>query len=257
MFTALPAELGLRLEATTGPVEVLVIEDVANPNKPDPLPLVVERAEVLPTDPVTGRSDRISVSVHNAAGKTIVAWGVRTQVTFADGKTNNGGVSTDGVEYRALAQGARRVLPPDGRSTIDLNTFPDKRTAEEVRDVTARATFVIFDDDTALGDERSIAHTFERRAVAHRTWPVMQKTFEDAMARSADPRDVLAAVDQALDAMTDKEVVSSLAYASVQRSVKNGLRFPRDLARVVKTTLQEIHVRREAVAAHHQRRLLR
>ncbi len=191
MFTALPEDLGLKLDATTAPVEVLVIEDVANPNKPDPLPLVVERAEVLSSDPVTARSDRISVSVHNTTDKTIVAWGVRTQVTFADGKTNGGGVSTDGFESRGLERRDSRVIPPDGRYTIARSSFPTNRTAEDVRAVTARATFVIFDDDTALGDERSISFHFTKRADNQRAWPVIERVFAEAMARTADPREAL------------------------------------------------------------------
>ena len=120
MFASMPKELGLRLEATTGPVEVLVIESVDNPNRPE-LPLVVERAEVGPGHAPQG-PDQISVSVLNTGDKTIVAWGVRSQITFADGKTSGGGVSIDEVEYRGLERRAagypRRVVAIRSRLAV-------------------------------------------------------------------------------------------------------------------------------------------
>jgi uncharacterized protein (TIGR03435 family) len=260
MFTALPAELGLKLEATTGPVEVLVIDGVANPNKPDPLPLVVERAEVLPSDAVTRGSDRISVSVHNTTDKTIVAWGVRTQVTFADGKTNSGGLSSDGYESRGLERRDSHVIPADGRHTIALSGFPSNRTAEDVRTVTARTTFVIFDDDTALGDERIIGFHFAKRAENQRAWPIIEKVFADALARTSDPHEALIAAAEGLDAITDEEIRRANAYTGTRHNLTNNLRITRPTraaAALLTRLVDETRLRRAAADAHYQRRPLR
>jgi uncharacterized protein (TIGR03435 family) len=254
MFTALPAELGLKLEATTAPVEVLVIEGAANPNKPDPLPLVVERAEVLPIDPLTRLTDRISVSVHNAGDKTIVAWGVRTHVTYADGKTSIGGNMVDGVESRALAQRDSMVLAPDGRLTINAGSLSNRRPAKDVRTVTARATFVIFDDDTALGNERDIKFFFAKRAANQRAWPVIEKVFADAIARTPDPREALVAADQGLESITDDSIRQSYAYTGIRHNFATNLRLTRDPAALLQRLVAEIRLRREAADAHFQRR---
>jgi uncharacterized protein (TIGR03435 family) len=255
MFQALPAELGLKLEATTAPVEVLVIEDAANPNKPEPLPLVVDRAEVLAADPATRLPDQISVSVHNAGDKTIVAWGVRTQVTFADGKTYNmGGVMTDGVESSGLARQDSRALPPDGRFTITAGGLPNRRPAEDVQEVTARASFVIFDDDTALGDEPSISFQFEKRAGNQRAWPVIEKVFADAMVQTADPREALLEADKGLEAITDEAIRQSYAYIRLRHDLTVNLRITRDPAALLTRLVDEIRLRREAADAHFQRR---
>jgi uncharacterized protein (TIGR03435 family) len=254
MFAALPAELGLKLEATTAPVEVLVIENAANPNKPEPLPLVVERAEVLPIDPSTRLSDQISVSVHNASDKTIVAWGVRGQATFADGKTSIVGNSSDGVEYRDLARRDSRVLPPDGRLTINAGGLSNRRQAKDVRAVTARATFVIFDDDTALGNERDIKFFFEKRAANQRAWPVIEKAFADAMARTADPRAALIGADQGLESITDESIRQSYAFTGIRRDLAMNLRLTPNPAALLQRLVDEIRLRREAADAHFQRR---
>jgi hypothetical protein len=254
MFAALPAELGLKLEATTAPVEVLVIENAANPNKPEPLPLVVERAEVLPIDPSTRLSDQISVSVHNASDKTIVAWGVRGQATFADGKTSIVGNSSDGVEYRDLARRDSRVLPPDGRLTINAGGLSNRRQAKDVRAVTARATFVIFDDDTALGNERDIKFFFEKRAANQRAWPVIEKAFADAMARTADPRAALIGADQGLEWITDESIRQSYAFTGIRRDLAMNLRLTPNPAALLQRLVDEIRLRREAADAHFQRR---
>jgi uncharacterized protein (TIGR03435 family) len=254
MFAALPVELGLNLEATTAPIEVLVVEGAANPNKPDPLPLVVERVEVLPIDPSTRLTDQIAVSVHNAGDQTIVAWGVRTHVAFADGKKSTGGLMTDVFESRGLARRDNRALPPDGRLTVTAGSLSNRRPAKDVQSVTARSTFVIFDDDTALGDERDIKFFFEKRAANQRAWPVIDKVFADALARAADPREALLESDRGLEAITDEGIRQSNAYMGIRRDLTTNLRITRDPAALLKRLVDEIRLRRAAADAHFQRR---
>jgi len=119
--------------------------------------------------------------------------------------------------------------------------------------VTARTTFVIFDDDTALGDERNITSHFERRAANQRAWPVIENVLADAMARTADPRQVLIDADTALEAVTDESTRQSDAYTRIRHDLGN-LRFTRDPAALLKRLVDEIRLRREAADAHFQRR---
>lgn len=217
------------------------------------LPLVVDEATVLPGDPEDrDRWDQVSVTVRNPGKQTIVAWGVRGQIEFADGKTRPIGLSTDGAIV-TLSQRGSSVLPPDGRYTI-LGALPSNRPAKDVRSVTAEASFVIFDDDTALGDERSIGHHFAVRADNQRVWPVVAGAFLDAMNRWTDPREVIAAADQALAAIDDEAILKSMTYLSVRRVLGTALKYPRDYSVFLKSTLEEIRLRGKAADAHAQRR---
>jgi hypothetical protein len=182
-----------------------------------------------------------------------VAWGVRGQIEFADGKTRPIGLSTDGA-LATLGQRGSSVLPPDGRYTITAGALPGHRPAKDVRSVTAEASFVIFGDDTALGDERSIGHHFAARAASQRVCLVVEKAFQDALNRSTDPREVLAAADQTLAPIADEAILKSLAYLSVRRVLGTALKYPRDYSLFLNNTLAEIRLRREAADAHFQRR---
>jgi hypothetical protein len=64
-------------------------------------------------------------------------------------------------------------------------------------------TFVIFDDDTALGDEREIARHFARRRERQGFWQKMQTMVDDAAANVTDPGAVLARIRQAMEAEAD------------------------------------------------------
>lgn len=229
-------------------------QDVANTDGPGRLPLVVERAEIAPGGPSAHGPDQISVSVHNAGDKTIVAWGVRSQITFADGKTSGGGVSIDEVEYRGLERRGSRVLPPGGRNTITFGGLPKGRPVTEVRTVTAEARFVIFDDDSALGEERMLSWYFDRRAENQRAWPMIDKAFTDAMARSVEPRQAILDADRTLEAITDEGIRTTDAYTSIRRFLMVNLRNARDPAALLKNVVDEVRIRRQAADGHYQRR---
>ena len=148
--------------------------------------------------------------------------GVRGQIEFVDGKTRPIGLSTDGANV-TMSQRGSSVLPPDGRYTITAGALPGNRPAKDVRSVAAEASFVILDDDTALGDERSIGHHFAVRAASQRVWPVVERAFLDAMNRWTDPREVIAAADQALAAIDDEAILKSMTYLSVRRVLGTAL----------------------------------
>ena len=146
------------------------------------------------------------------------------------------------------------VLAPDGRLTINAGSLSNRRPAKDVRSVTARATFVIFDDDTALGNERDIKFFFGKRAANQRAWPVIDKVFADAIARTPDPREALVAADQGLESITDDSVRQSYAYTGIRHNLATNLRLTRDPAALLQRLVAEIRLRREAADAHFQRR---
>ena len=229
-------------------------QDVANTEGAERLPLVVERAEIAPGGPSAQGPDQISVSVHNAGDKTIVAWGVRSQITFVNGKTSGGGASSDGVEYRGLERRGSWVLPPGGRHTITFGGLPNRRAATDVRTVAARPAFVIFDDDTALGDENTIIRYFRRRAENQRAWPAIEKAFTDAMAQSSDSRQRLIDARTNLEAIVDAELQASEAYTSIHRDLTVNSRIVPDGEALLTRLVDEIRIRRQAADAHYQRR---
>jgi uncharacterized protein (TIGR03435 family) len=259
LFELMPEELGLRLEPITAPVDVIVIEHADDPTKGDTLPILVERAFVTPANRSYGSWDAISVTVHNPGPRTIVAWGVRAEVEFVDGKTRHGGGSIDGVERfgGASSAGSNPILTTDSRYTLTLG-IGGNRGVVDIRRVTAEPTFVIFDDDTALGDERHIRSHFERRAHHRRDWQIVQKVFDDALAATAnpqDPQEVFVAVDQALGAMIDTDLVKGLVFQHTQHTVKSALRYYQENLELVLTrTLEDMRARRAGLDAHYQQR---
>lgn len=154
MFMALTEQLGLKLEPAIAVVDVLVVDGAEDPKASETLPLVVEAKRVLPADPAKGGVPRFEVVVHNVSERTIVAAGIRTELKFADGFVYRSGQSADGVEFVSLPQRRPLVIAPDGRYTFWTVSWPSKRSEKDVVAITAVPTFVIFDDDTAIGDER-------------------------------------------------------------------------------------------------------
>ena len=145
-------------------------------------------------------------------------------------------------------------MPPRGRHTITFGGLPNRRPATDVRAVAARAEFVIFDDDTALGDENTIIRYFKQRAENQRAWPMIDKAFTDAMARSVDPREAILDADTTLEAITDEGIRTTDAYTSIRRFLMVNLRNTRDPAALLKNVVDEIRIRRAAADAHYQRR---
>ena len=121
----------------------------------------------------------------------------------------------------------------------------------------AEPTFVIFDDDTALGDKRTIRQYFTAREENHRAWPVIDRIFADALARNANAHDVLVAAQTAIEAITDDAIKNSGAFRWAQSMLSTNLKFTRpDDTPLLNRMLDEIHARRLAIAneAHHVRR---
>jgi uncharacterized protein (TIGR03435 family) len=256
MFSAMPKQLGLKLEPRTGTVDVLIIEHADDPNRRETLPLVVEASRVEPANSPTGSLQQITVSLRNTGNRAIVAWGIRTRVELADGTSHPGGLWTDVNDVRDIQPADRRLIPPNGGYTAVVPSFPTNRAAKDVVSVAGEVTFVIFDDDTAMGDERMVRSAFERRLQSQRAWTLIEKAFTDAMAVHADPHAALVVAHQAVETIADESIKKSSAYTWTWQMLESSLdpRYPRDFARALETTVAGIRARRAAADAHHQQR---
>jgi hypothetical protein len=91
-------------------------------------------------------------------------------------------------------------------------------------------TFVIFEDDTALGDERAITLVFEQRRYRQAFWHEMDAIFQDVTAREREPLAALALLRERMDSNRD------LAFT------RGGGRWPGEiLARMTERRMNETH----------------
>ena len=117
----------------------------------------------------------------------------------------------------------------------------------------ARVTAVIFEDDTALGDEKEIEWLFARRALNHRTWPRVEKIVAAAIAEGGEARAVLDRIASALTAITEEEFQWTDARAA-GNALSMNLKFHRDPAALLRHFLADMRQKRAATEAHWQRR---
>jgi uncharacterized protein (TIGR03435 family) len=252
---AVSEQLGLRLEPTIGIVDVLVVDNADDPTRRETLPLVVEATRIIPPSPATGHIPDLEVTVRNVGDRTIVAGGISTELRFTDDYVNRGGLSADGVEYVNLPQKKPLIIPPDGRYIFHMLSWQGGRSERDLVAAKAEPTFVVFDDDTALGDEREIRQCFTAREENHRAWPVIDRIFADAVARNANAHDVLVAAQTAIGAITDDAIKNTGAFRWAQLILSSNLRFTRpDNTPLLNLMLDEIHARRLANEAHYVRR---
>ena len=160
----------------------LVIEEAAI----DPNPLHDPRA---PYEPIV-------VRVRNQGQRNIVAWGVRATVTDANGATGSTGTGTDQFEY-GMPQRRDSMLRPNDTYVFRLNV---PREVVKPVAVTATAEYVVFDDNTGAGDERSVEIVFELRARHAAAWQFIERTLTDALNAAETPDAALFVVSTTLAA---------------------------------------------------------
>jgi hypothetical protein len=239
-------------------IVVLAALSFAQPPPPTAaLPLVVERVESLPPEAERTRVADTAVTLFNAGTGTIHAFGIRTQLTLADGKTIVGGASADRYERpepptRPSPRGdCGGALAPKRRCT--MWTGPDGR--RDAVSASGFATFVIFDDNTAAGDEREIEHYFRQRALNHRAWPVIEQVLAEAMAVTPDPLRALFEFRERLARITDGDVTLSHAYQQLDRHLAMNLKMTRpDHAPFLRSIVALVKTRKAAAERHYQRR---
>ncbi len=220
-----------------------------------PCAVAAAQEQVLAVDHTEVVRGELAVTVHNIGGRTIMAWGVEGRVRFADGTSRRVRVTTDG--YESGARGAKETssLRPDGRYTITMHV-PSSGTPSDVAAVTAMPTFMIFDDDSAAGDEEEISLLFRDRAVAQRGWQLLERILDESRIGSLDAASTLRTVQAEWEAIQDDEVRRSLAYMEIRRSLAYGVARPSsaDANDFLGRFTTEANARRAAAEAHSRRR---
>lgn len=168
----------------------------------------IETGEASPTGTGFPR-----VEVLNTGQREILAWGIKWVLKRPDGqRVGSSGFSTD------LAS----VPPEDRRNSL----APGQTAHQNGGGVVVPAdslfsdmspTFVIFDDGTALGDEREIARHFARRRERHAFWQKMQTILDDAAANVTEPGAVLSRIRQSMEAETDPKFRGEPYYNEILR----------------------------------------
>lgn len=214
------------------------------------LPLVIERAWIEPADPQTGRPAQAYVTVRNAGDRVITAWSFWAEIRFADRATQRSGNTIDTVA--AGSGGKRAVLTPAARYTQRM-AFDLPSTAT---DVAAIPAVVVFDDDTALGDEELISTVFRFRALRQRFWQALRKILADVTGQVTDSTVALQSIEAHLDAEADPDVRSIAVYTEVRRRISPDVisRLKQSPAQVLQQLAREAATRGAEADAHHHRR---
>jgi hypothetical protein len=225
----------------------------ATPRPVSPVQLVVERTELA--DPVAGGSTLV-ITIFNPGPKPIHAWALRTMVTFADGQTRTSERWSDACEspFREdgssgpLLPGMRRIL----RSGAGFRTGPEGPVA-----VGAGVNAVIFEDDTAAGEEKNIELLFAQRAENQRTWPVVEQIVREALTEGGEPDAVLERMETALKAAraaSGVAVQQTSAFLWTLGTLSSNIRITRNPAGLLETVVTGVRERRHAADAHYRRK---
>jgi hypothetical protein len=194
----------------------------------------------------------VVVRVRNNGARTIVAWGIEAAVTFADETRRSGALWVDGYEDHVRKTSRSPVLPTNATTSVPIPISASGKTATAA---IVQPTFVVFDDDTAAGNERSVALVFAARALNERVWAFVERILDDAVGSSLDARSAVEAAEVALKE-ADDDLKRSWVFDDVTLRLRNSLR-ESDNARLQSSLnefRQEARLRRVTAAAHVTRR---
>jgi hypothetical protein len=123
--------------------------------------------------------------------------------------------------------------------------------------VTAAPTLVVFDDDTATGDETRLDRLFAARAVNEQVRRQLETLLESAVTRSVDPMSALHDAASQLGAIESAEVRRSPPFIEFDRKIASAVSSGQADAASAASRLQQL--RQEAtslrrVAEAHARR---
>ncbi|HEY7497427.1 MAG TPA: hypothetical protein VH740_02885 [Vicinamibacterales bacterium] len=175
---------------------------VATQDQRPALPLSITKTWIETSEPskaVPAGTGFPRVEVLNTGQRPILAWGVKWVLKRPDGQH----VGSSGFSVDAAG------VPPEDRTMVvapGQTAHQDRGGAVVPADALfsdVSLTFVIFDDDTALGDEQAIARHFARRRERQGFWQRMQTILDDATANVAEPSAVLLRIRQRMEAETD------------------------------------------------------
>jgi hypothetical protein len=188
--------------------------------QPQTLPLIVEQVQIVPAR--DGMPGGVAVTVRNIGTEVIEAWGVAGEVKYPNGTTRRMGVSTDTYETMSLPESLRpaadrsKRLLPGKSATITDGVSPTPPM--EPTDAAAYPSFAVFEDDTAVGNERSIESIFSFRRLNQRVWRLAFETLTSALKQGLDDEQAAASTLAALEA-AGKEVSQSIACSIVRRTL--------------------------------------
>jgi hypothetical protein len=178
-------------------------------------PLAVDRVWIHDADPQTNRPKLIYFTIHNRGDRTITAFGLRAEIRLADGTNTQTTLTVDtAVSMRAANP---EVLPPGNRFTGSAGLVPPPSAV----DVAAMPAAVVFDDDTALGDETLIARIFAGRAVHQRFWRLLEQIVSDVTQVISDADTALRTIDTRLEAAADADIAKTAVYAEIRRRMSS------------------------------------
>jgi hypothetical protein len=243
----------LNLSSLLLPLLLLAQVDAARTLPPSPLQLVVERTELAGPSKAGEPPRALDITVFNPGSRTIHGWTVQSMATFADGYTSYGGHGSDSYASSISQEGRSGPVVPGARRTVRTSYGSRSGTPEVPVSFGARVTAVIFDNDVAVGDEKDIQQLFEFRAADQRTWPVVEKCVEDALAEGGEARAVLERILSALRPLTRDAAMGPTARGVVQTLALN-LKLALDPAALLKRFVDDVREKRLVTEAHCRRR---
>ena len=232
----------------------LVVASMGGQSAPSaaPMPLVIEQAHIVPARSGNGRE--LEVTLFNPGPRTIHAWGITAELTVAQGRTSKGGLSTDAYEYESIRPDSGPLRPGSRRTVHPGNHWPDGKEPT-ILSLNVEPTFLIFDDNTAVGDEREIDYYFQRRARNHRAWPVLEPILTKASAAGGDPLLALVQVRDELAALKDGEAKASDAWKWLDAMLLRNMKIQTlDHAAFLEHLMKSLQARKAAAERHYQRR---
>lgn len=164
----------------------------------------------------------LRVEVLNTGQRSVLAWGVTFTVSCPDGTTDRRGL---GLDTAAVLPENRTGSVAPGRTVH--NTGGGSFVATDCVMSDGIVTFVIYDDDTALGDERDIAYHFAHRRTNQMFWQKMQTILDDATSHNTDPAAILSGIRQGMEAESDpnfregfwyKEILARMSDSRMERA---------------------------------------
>lgn len=163
------------------------------------LPLLITQTWIETDDRLPAGMGFPRVEVLNTGNRTILAWHLRYVLMLPNGSTvGNSGFGVDSAsvlpEDRTTSVAPRRTVHNSGGGAF----VPADATFTDTA-----ITFVIFDDDTALGNQREIDYYFSRRRARQVFWQRMLTIFNDATSRETDPSTVLSRIRERMEAESD------------------------------------------------------
>jgi hypothetical protein len=224
------------------------------PTSSTQIPIAFEEPKIFPADDAQRRPARFAITLRNTGDRLIVAWGVSVEIRHANGRVSQRGRMTDSIEMLDLDTRGVPILPPNGSYTLTDYDAPGPDLSTPV-DVAATATYVIFADDTAIGDEKLIADRFENRALRASIWLQAEQALQGALRAGGSPEQTLRAADALLEGVTDPAMRNSVTFAAARRLLAQGSAGPSGTGgKTLERLRHEIPKRRQALQTHLSRR---